>query len=132
MGRVVIENGKMTFDRNIVSEREFNKNNKQAFASPECWKCEIPGENTGELHGGIFKDFASAILNGTPLLASGFDGIYGLTLSNAIHYSAWTDSWADVNNFPHDKFYDLLMERVKTSKRKQKKDSVVSDVAKSY
>lgn len=132
MGRIVIENGKMTFDRNVVSEREFNKNNKTAFASPECWKCEIPGENTGELHVGIFKDFASAILNGTPLLASGYDGINGLTISNGIHYSAWTGKWADVKNFPHDEFYELLMEKVKTSNRKQKKESTVVDVEKSY
>lgn len=132
MGRVVIENGKMTFDRNVVSEREFNKNNKEAFATPECWKCEIPGENTGELHVGIFKDFASAILHGTPLLASGYDGINGLTISNAIHYSAWTGGWADVKNFPHDEFCELLMQKVKTSKKKQKVESLVSDIAKSY
>ena len=44
MGKVVVENGKMIFDRNVISEREHNKSNKNPFAAPECWKCEIPIE----------------------------------------------------------------------------------------
>ena len=39
----------------------------------------------------------------------------GLTISNAIHYSAWTGDWADLNNFPHDEFYALLQDKIKKS-----------------
>ncbi|MDD6483656.1 MAG: Gfo/Idh/MocA family oxidoreductase [Clostridiales bacterium] len=115
MGRVVIENGTMTFDRNIISEREFNKTNTEPFASPECWKCEIPVQGSGEQHIGIFKDFTKALVHNTPLLAPGVEGIKGLTISNAIHYSAWTNETVDVKNFPHDDFYNILQQKIAAS-----------------
>ncbi len=116
MGRVVVEDNKITFNRNVVSEREFNKNFTGIFGAPECWECEVPvQEGSGEQHVGIFKDFTRAILKGTPLLAPGEEGVNGLTISNAIHYSAWTGKWADVKNFPHEEFYELLQDKIKNS-----------------
>ena len=116
MGRVVVEDNKITFNRNIVSEREFNKTFTGIFGAPECWKCEVPADTSGgEQHVGIFKDFTSAILRGTKLLAPGEEGVNGLTISNAIHYSAWTGDWADVKNFPHEEFYELLQDKIKNS-----------------
>ena len=55
------------------------------------------------------------MLHGGELLASGYDGIKGLTISNAIHYSAWKNTWADVTHFPHDEFYELLQDKIKRS-----------------
>ena len=116
MGKVVVENNTITFWRNRVSEREFNKTNNEIFGCPECWKCEIPADKSGgEQHVGILKNFADAVLKGTPLLAPGYEGINGLTISNAIHYSAWTGGWADVKNFPHDEFYCLLKDKIAKS-----------------
>ena len=116
MGKVVVENNTITFWRNRVSEREFNKTNNEIFGCPECWKCEIPADKSGgEQHMGILKNFADAVLKGTPLLAPGYEGINGLTISNAIHYSAWTGGWADVKNFPHDEFYGLLKDKIAKS-----------------
>lgn len=122
MGRVIVEKNQIIFDRNVVSEREFNKNFKGVFGTPECWKCEIPVSGRGEQHVGILKDFVKVMNQGGELLAPGYEGIKGLTISNAIHYSAWTDSTVDVKNFPHDKFYDLLQEKIKES-------NVVKDAA---
>ena len=116
MGRIVVENEKMIFNRNVESEREFNKNFKGIFGQPECWNCEIPTDGTGEQHIGILKNVASALIKGTPLLAPGVEGINGLTISNSIHYSAWTNSVVDVKNFPHDDFYKILQEKIKASK----------------
>ena len=120
MGRLVVENDKLTFDRNVVSERQFNKEFTGIFGSPECWKCEIPVSGQGEQHIGILKNVASALIKGTPLLAPGEEGILGLTISNAIHYSAWTRQTVDVKNFPHDDFYRLLCERIQNSKVEKK------------
>ncbi len=132
MGKVVIENDKMTFYRNIISEREFNQNNEKPFGCPENWKCEIPVLKNGDQHVGILKNFAGALKNGTPLLAPGFEGINGLIISNAIHYSAWTGDWADVKNFPHDEFYSLLQNKVKGSKKKAVTKQVVADLDGTY
>ena len=81
MGKIVVEKGEMLFYRNTVSEREFNKTNKIPFGTPEVWKCEVPVKGDGEQYAGIMKDFASAVLHGTPLLAPGEEGINGLTIS---------------------------------------------------
>lgn len=115
MGRIVVEDGKMIFNRNIVSERDFNKRNTQPFEKPENWKCEIPVSGSGEQHVGILKDFTKALLNGTELLAPGIEGINGLTISNAIHYSAWTGSRVDVKNFPNEDFYNILQQKIAAS-----------------
>ena len=50
------------------------------------------------------------------MLAPGEEGINGLTISNAIHLSAWTGEMIDVKNFPDDKFYDMLQDKIKNSK----------------
>ena len=117
MGLLVVEDNKITFKRNVISEREYNKqNNSEIFGKPENWICVIPVRSDGgEQHVGILKDFAKAVLTGTELLAPGYEGIKGLTISNAMHYSAWTNSTVDVASFPHDDFYRILQEKIASS-----------------
>ncbi|MBE7036227.1 MAG: Gfo/Idh/MocA family oxidoreductase [Ruminococcaceae bacterium] len=132
MGKVVIEGGQMLFYRNVVSEREFNKTNSAPFGAPEVWKCEIPHNGSGEQHPGILKNFADALLSGTELLAPGEEGINGLTISNSIHLSAWTGETVDLHNFPHDKFYEILQEKIEKSTVVKQDKSVVADTEGSY
>ena len=117
MGQLIIEDNKIKFKRNIMSEREYNRTDTESiFGSLEYWNCDIPVDSSGgEQHVGILKNFTAAILDGEKLLAPGYEGINGLTISNAIHYSAFTNKWADVTNFPHDEFYELLQEKIKNS-----------------
>ena len=105
MGKVVVENNKITFIKNAVSEREFNKTNKKPFGCPENSLCEIETDTSG-----------------------GEEGINGLTISNSIHLSAWTGEIIDVKNFPHERFYELLQEHVKASKPKKNVKKVVSEI----
>lgn len=134
MGKIVVEHNIITFYRNRVSEREFNKNNTAAFGRPESWKCEVPADASGgEKHVGIMKNFTRAILNGEKLLAPGEEGINGLLVSNAIHYSAWTDGWADLEQFDHEGFYGMLQERIRQSTAEKKSVAQkVADVAGSH
>lgn len=127
MGKVVVENNELLFYRNVISEREFNRTSKNVFGTPECWKCEVPIKGKYEEHAGILRNFADAIHGKAELLAPGYEGIYGLTISNAIHYSAFTGKWADVKNFPHDEFYDLLQEKIKNSKVEKKDVQIIVD-----
>ena len=120
MGKLIVEKKNITFYRNVVSEREFNKTNEKPFGQPECWKCEIPIKGETENHVGIFKNFTNAVLKGTKLLAPGEEGINGLTISNAIHYSAWTGKTVNVKNFPHDEFYNLLQDKIANSTMEKK------------
>src|SRR5699024_2796597 len=46
----------------------------------------IEEENVwGQQHSGVLENFAQHILNGTPLIADGQEGINGVRLANAIH-----------------------------------------------
>ncbi len=133
MGKVVVEHNRILFHRNVISEREHNKINQEPFGKPECWECSIPADfSGGPQHVGILKDFASGILRGTELLAKGEDGILGLTISNAIHLSAWTGETVDVKNFPDERFYELLQEKIRTSTVVKKESQVVVDNSKTY
>jgi predicted dehydrogenase len=117
-GKIVIEDGKLTFWRLRVPEPEFNAAYKGTFGQPECWKCDVPVTGSDPGHMGITQNFTDAILHGTPLVAPGEEGIHGLTLSNAMHLSTWTDNWVDL---PIDEalYYELLQERIRTSDYKK-------------
>ncbi|AOZ94765.1 oxidoreductase [Paenibacillus crassostreae] len=114
-GKIVVEDGKLTFWRLRTPEPQFNAEYKGGFGSPECWKCEIPvAEGQGEQHQGILRNFTNAILHDEELLAPGEEGIHGLTLSNAMYLSAWTDNWVELP-MDSDLFYKKLMEKVENS-----------------
>lgn len=113
-GKVVVEEGKLRFWRLRESETEFNARWQNGFGEPECWEVTIPVAAECSDHHVITTNFAAAVLHGTPLLAPGQEGIRGLTLSNAMHLSTWTDNWVDL---PLDEalFKQLLDERIATS-----------------
>ncbi len=118
-GKVVIEEGQLKFWRLRVSERQFNSEYTGGFGEPECWKCEVPVKGTETGHVGIMTDWVQAIQKRTPLLAPGIEGINGLSISNAMHLSAWTDDWVDIATMDEDLFYEKLQERIKTSTYKK-------------
>ena len=117
-GKVVVEDGKLRFWRLRESETEFNARWENGFGEPECWEVTIPVAPECSEHHVITANFAAAVLHGTPLLAPGTDGIHGLTLSNAMHLSTWTDDWVDLP-FDEALFKKLLDERIASSIDKQ-------------
>lgn len=94
-GKLVVEDDTtLTFWRLRQSEREFNRTYRGMFGRPEAWRCEVPvGRRDREAHQAITQNWVDAIRQGTPLLAPGEEGLWGLELSNAMHLSAWTDRW---------------------------------------
>ena len=124
-GKLLLENGTITFWRNRTSASKFLKEWKKGFGAPECWQCDIPVRSGGDDHQGVTRRWVNAILHGTPLVASGLEGIKGVELSNAMHLSSWTDGWVDI---PVDEnlFYDKLQEQIKNSTTA--KDSSASNV----
>ena len=66
------------------------------------------------------------------MIADGREGINGLTLSNAMHLSAWTGKTVELP-FDEQLFKDLLMEKVKTSQVKTEvTSSAVADLSNTY
>lgn len=65
----------------------------------------------GAQHAGVLENFAAAILDGTPLLAPGSDGINGVRLANAIHLSSWLGREVPLD-FDEDAYLTELNKRI--------------------
>ena len=116
-GKLVFEDGKITFWRNRVSERKFNKTFTGGFGAPECWKCEIPVDGINpEQHKTILQNWVDSINTGSKLLAPGTEGLNSLMLSNAMLLSSWTDKMIELESFDDDLFFSILQEKIANSK----------------
>lgn len=113
-GKIVIEEGKLTFWRLREPEPEFNRRYTGGFGQPECWKCEVPIHGTESGHPGLIRNWINAIRSGEKLIAPGVEGIHGLTLSNAMLLSTWTDNWVDLP-IDEDLFHEHLQARIANS-----------------
>ena len=129
--KIVVENGKIHLWELEMTEQEFTATNTVPFAQPKYTYREVEHDGTCTGHSGVLNAWAGAILRGEPLVARGEEGINGLTISNAMHLSAWTGREVEIP-FDDDLFYDLLMERVKTSRRKENVKTVISDLSATY
>ncbi len=87
---------------------------------------------SNEQHNGVLKAFAGAILRDEPMTADGTEGINGLTLSNCMHLSAWLDKDVVVSELDDELYYNELMKRVATSRRKADVKAVVNDTNGTY
>ncbi len=90
MGKLVLEDGVLSFTRNKVPASEFLKTSKEAFAKPEVERVTFNIEGSGGQHYEILENFARAILEGTPLIAPAEEGINSVELANAMLYSSLT------------------------------------------
>lgn len=129
--KIVIENGELSVWEFSMSEPEFSKVNEKPFGAVETKKLEIETDGKNEQHSGVMNAFAAAILRGEPLVAKGEEGINGLILSNAMHLSSWIN---DKVSIPYDeeRYYNELMKRVQTSRRKTVVKEMVADTSGSY
>ena len=132
-GRIVIEDEKMFFKKLRQSEPEFDKVNESPFGRPLSDLIEMEVSGSGPQHVGILNDYAEAVLNGTPLLAPGAEGLNGVTLASAMYLSTWRGlETIDLNEFPHQEFYDRLMEKAANSKEKTGVKNITSDLTGTY
>ena len=117
-GKMIAEGNSLTIWKSDISEPEFSKTNTAPFGIPKYQQTTIELQGEIPQHRGVMNAFAAAILHGTPLVANGIEGINGLSISNAMHLSAWTDKTIDIETLDHELYYEELMKRVATSRRK--------------
>ena len=99
---------------------------ERGFTDINVNEIEVETDGINDQHTGVLNAFADHILFGTPLVANGEEGIKGLMISNAAHYSSWTGETVELP-IDEDKFYDLLMKKVATSRAKEDVVSVVNE-----
>ena len=129
--KIIAEGEKLEVTEFAVSEPEFSRTNTSPFGHPETTVVDVETDGENPQHVGVLKAWGGAILRGEPLVADGREGIFGLTLSNAMHLSSWTGTTVELP-FDEEKYYEELMKRVATSRRKTNVQSVMADTDGSY
>ena len=129
--KLVVENDKLTVWEFEMSEPEFTKINTIPFGKVEVKEFQPEPDGENPQHVGVINAWGGAILRGEPLVAEGWEGINGLMLSNAMHLSAWLGKEVTLP-IDEDLFYEELMKRVATSRRKTTGKTVFADTSKTY
>jgi predicted dehydrogenase len=84
-GKIVAENGKLTFHRTLENVKEFREKSPKLFPVMETWTCDIPvPPDPGKHHEQVVAAFVKSVQEGTPLVADGVEGVRGLELGNAM------------------------------------------------
>ncbi len=129
--KIVAENKNLSVLEYEKTEQEFSRENKELFGTVPAHEVEIISDGKDEEHIGVINAWGGAILRGEPLVAHGSEGIRGLTLSNAMHLSSWLGKPVTLP-FDEDLYYEELMKRVATSRRKTTGKSVFADTSSTY
>ena len=129
--KFVVENDKLTMEEYEMSEPEFSKINEEPFGTVNSKHIEVKTDGENPQHIGVLNAWADAILHCGKLVAEGAEGINGLTLSNAMHLSAFLDKEIELP-FDEELYYNELMKRVATSRRKDNVKAVFADTSNTY
>ncbi len=134
--KIICDNsrGKDILEITVLDEsiKENCKNCKDGFTDIKTETYPIETDGVNDQHIGVLNAFSSHILNGTPLVARGEEGINGLMISNAAHLSSWTDKTVTLP-VDEDVFYAELQKRVATSRVKENVvETVAQDMDKSF
>ena len=133
LGKLVAEGNTLKFIKNEVDAAEFSRTSDQGFGKPKTEYIEYKFENGGPQHKGITQNFTDHLIKGTPLLASGYEGINGLSISNAMMLSSWKNDWV---NLPNDgeEFWAELQKKIASVKNREKKvvEEKIADLSDTY
>jgi len=111
-GKLIVEDGKITFVRNTVPTREHIRCEKGFSAQPATQTSQIavPKGFLGFGHRETIQNFIDAIRNGCPLTAPGEEGIYSVELANSMLLSTLENRAIDL---PMDsKAYEAVLNRM--------------------
>ncbi len=129
--KLVVEDDKLTVTEFEMKESEFTKTNTEVFGMVKTHNLEVEIESKNPQHIGVVNAWAGKILHGTPLIAEGAEGLKGVILSNAMHLSDFLGKEVEIP-FDEDLYYEELMKRVATSKKKENVTATFADTNGTY
>lgn len=131
-GKLVCENGaKLTFYESAVDEREFNRTYKGGFGTPQMTETVLFEHAPARQHEEILNNFADAILGLEPLKVSGFDGINGVEMMDAMLLSQWLGK-AVALPIDDDLYFSELQKRIETGRPLKSESGAVLDTKGTY
>ncbi len=132
-GKLIFEDGRLTFFRNRSSMFAFSNTSPSAFDKVENWEIPIPYQHHNEGgHRFVLQNFANAILSGEDLIVPAEEGINSLTLSNAMMLSSFLGRPVDLP-IDEDLYEQKLTELMKTSRfQKPTEKGLQEDLNKSF
>ena len=91
-GKLTVEEGRiLSFDENEVSTEEFALTNQEIFAPLPHRVRQLPLEADDVPYQQVLAAFARHLLDGSPLIADGWDGLRQVQLANAAYVSGWEE-----------------------------------------
>jgi predicted dehydrogenase len=128
LGKIVVENERILFTKNETSSRTFCRESETPMGSPQTQAVPIEVNVQAWAHHLVVQNFVDAILKGTPLIATGEEGIHSVELANAMLYSTMTGKRVD---FPLDGvlYEKMLNELIRTSTHGSAKQQLAATVA---
>ena len=129
--QLIVENDKLYLAELEQLEQDWTRTNTAPFGAVPATETEVETDGLNLQHQGVFQAFAGAVLRGEPLIAGGAEGINGLTLSNAMHLSAFLGRPVEIP-FDEHLYREELMKRVAVSRRKAPARAVFSDTEGTY
>lgn len=129
--KIVADYGGLHVTEFEMTEQEFSRTNTIPFANLKSEDIAVETDGKNEQHVGVLNAWADGILHGGDLVAPGCEGINGLMLANAMHLSAFLGKEIELP-FDEQLYYDELMKRVATSRKKENVEAVVADTGNTY
>jgi predicted dehydrogenase len=115
---VVVEGRTVTIRKLDGPVGEFIRNSTEIFSKPDHSVEVLEFETVETPHARIMADFAEAVLEGSPLLAPGAEGLASVELANAFVLSEWEGAAVSL---PIDaqRYGAMLDDRIRASSRSQ-------------
>jgi predicted dehydrogenase len=124
-GKIVVDGRKASFVKLEIPESKFNAENTKFMpripSKTKKMRTSFLRMALGYVlgqHAIILNNFVDHILNGTPMIAPGKEGINGLTISNAIHLSGWLNREVTIP-LDEDLYYAELQKKIVKEKEEQ-------------
>ena len=130
-GKLVVEYNKLTYWKNEVDERIFNKEYQGGFGDPKYTVTEVETDGKNPQHAGILRNFTNAILGTEPLFVDGTEGINGVEIMDAMLMSTWLGKMVDLP-IDDDLYLKLLNEHIATSVKKENVHERIFDTHNTY
>ena len=129
-GQLICDGNTLIMKKLDMSIPEFHRTYTGGFGNPGVTETEVETDGRNPQHVGVLKAFAAKLLGKGELIASGVEGINGLTISNAMHLSSWLDKTIELP-LDEDLFLSELNKRRAASRAKTVKEATL-DTSSSY